>query len=176
METGEISDPLRSGAGVHILKLIDQRGGDEQVVEQHRVRHILINANTVRGPEQAEQRARELHQRVTEGTDFSKLARQYSDDPGSARQGGLLGWVSPGEMVPAFEEVMEQTPEGQVSEVFETRFGWHFMKVLDNRTTDRSDDFRRSRAKRALQERRFQEELRRWLQERRGEAYIDIRL
>lgn len=176
MKTGEISEPLRSGAGFHILQLKDQRGGGKQVVEQHKVRHILVTANTLRTPEQARTRARELRRRVMEGEDFAKLADQYSDDPGSARDGGLLGWVSPGEMVPAFEEVMKQTPEGELSPVFETRFGWHFMKVEDSRTADRSGDYRRTRAKRALQKRRFQEELRRWLQEKRGEAYVDIRL
>jgi peptidyl-prolyl cis-trans isomerase SurA len=176
MDTGEISEPLRSGAGFHILQLKDQRGGGEQVVEQHQVRHILVTADTLRTPEQARQRARKLRQRVMNGEDFAELAEQYSDDPGSARDGGSLGWVSPGEMVPSFEEVMEQTPEGELSPVFETRFGWHFMKVEASRTADRSGDYRRSRAKRALQERRFQEELRRWLQEKRGEAYIDIRI
>lgn len=176
MDTGAISEPLRSGAGFHILKLKDQRGGGEQVVEQHKVRHILVTSDTLRTPEQAQQRARKLRQRVMEGEDFAELAEQYSDDPGSARDGGLLGWVSPGEMVPTFEEVMKQTPEGELSPVFETRFGWHFMKVEDNRTADRSGDYRRTRAQRALQERRFQEELRRWLQEKRGEAYIDIRI
>jgi peptidyl-prolyl cis-trans isomerase SurA len=137
---------------------------------------MLVTANTLRTPEQAKKRARALRRRVSEGEPFAELANQYSDDPGSARDGGSLGWISPGEMVPAFEQVMQETPEGELSRVFETRFGWHFMKVEDSRTADRSGDYRRSRAKRALRKRRFQEELRRWLQEQRGEAYIDIRL
>jgi peptidyl-prolyl cis-trans isomerase SurA len=177
MEAGAISDPLRSGAGIHILKLIERRGGDQKMVEQHKVRHILIDANEVRGPAEAEERIRELHRRVVEeGADFAELARRFSDDPGSARDGGSLDWVSPGEMVPTFEEVMKNTSVGQVSRVFETRFGWHFLRVEDERTADMSGDYRRSRARRALQKRRFQEELRRWLQERRGQAYIDLRL
>ena len=110
------------------------------------------------------------------GEDFGELARNYSDDPGSAREGGSLGWVSPGEMVPAFERVMEDTAVGETSPVFETRFGWHFLRVEDQRTTDMSDEYRRLKARQALHQRRFEEELQRWLQEKRGESYIDTRL
>lgn len=176
MQAGEISEPLRSGAGFHLLQLKDRRGGDTKVVQQHRVRHLLVASSALRSPEQAEQRARELRQRVAEGEDIAALARNYSDDPGSAREGGSLGWVSPGEMVPAFEQVMADTPVGELSPVFETRFGWHFLRVEDTRSADMSADYRRMKARQALHQRRFEEELQRWLQEKRGESFVDVRL
>jgi peptidyl-prolyl cis-trans isomerase SurA len=176
LEPGELSDLIRSGAGFHILKLKDKRGGDTRMVEQHQVRHILIAADALTKPAQAERQARELRRRIADGEDFAELARQFSDDPGSAREGGSLGWVSPGEMVPTFERVMDSTNVGEVSSVFETRFGWHFLQVMDTRTADMSEQYREMKARQALSQRRFEEELQRWLQEKRGEAYIDIRL
>ncbi|MDX1804961.1 MAG: peptidylprolyl isomerase [Alcanivorax sp.] len=177
LKKGEIAGPLRSGAGFHILKLIDRRGGAQKVVTQYKVRHILIKSDALTTPEQAHQRAQSVHDRIASGKlDFAKAAEQYSDDPGSARNGGELGWVSKGQMVPEFEDMMLHTPQGKLSPVFETQFGWHFLEVEGKRNADMSDEYRRTEARHALQKRRYEEELDNWIQEQRSDAYVDIRL
>lgn len=176
LQPGEITGPLRSGNGFHILKMIDRRGDVQKIVEQYRTRHILIKATAIRSRDAALVLARELRQRIADGTPFEALAREYSDDPGSARNGGELGWVSSGEMVPVFEQYMLATPVGELSPVFESEYGWHFLRVDDVRNMDMSDEFRRLKARQALHQRRFAEEMQNWLQEIRSEAYVDIRL
>ena len=177
LEKGQISAPIRSGAGFHILKMLDRRGGAEKVVTQHQVRHILIKTDALTSNEQAFEQAKRLRDRIASGkAEFARSAAEYSDDPGSARNGGELGWVTQGEMVPEFEEMMLNTPQGELSPVFETQFGWHFLRVDGVRDADMSDEFRRMQAMQALQKRRFEEELEIWVQEQRGESYVDIRL
>ncbi len=178
MQKGDISEPLRSGAGFHILKMIDRRGGaGERLVTQYKVRHVLVRPDTLTTEAQARQEIDRLRAQVASGAlTFAEAAERDSDDPGSARQGGELGWVAPGEMVPEFEQMMEETPKGQLSPTFQTQFGWHFLQVEDIRETDMSDRYRDLQARQALQKRRFDEELQTWLQEQRAEAYVDIRL
>ena len=137
---------------------------------------MLIRTSALRTPSQAEQLVNQLHARVAGGEDFAAVAREYSEDPGSARAGGDLGWVAQGEMVPEFEDTFERTPVGQLSPVFQSEFGWHFLRVEDTRTADMSDEFRVLRARQALQQRRYEEELQQWLRETRNEAYVDIRI
>lgn len=177
MKKGQISDPLRSGAGFHILKLIDRRGGSQKVVTQYKVRHILIKPDQLTTADQARQEAQTLHDDIVSGKlAFAQAAKSHSDDPGSAAQGGDLGWVTPGQMVPKFEEVMEHTKPGTVSSVFQSRFGYHFLEVEDTRQADMSDKYRRLQARNALQKQRYDEALETWLQEQRSEAYVDTRL
>ncbi|MCK0537388.1 peptidylprolyl isomerase [Alcanivorax quisquiliarum] len=176
MQPGQVSEPLRAGNGFHILQLIDRRGDAIQIVEQYRVRHILIRTSALRTPSQAERLIIELHNRIEGGESFEALAREYSEDPGSARAGGDLGWVSPGEMVPEFEQTFRETPVGVLSPVFQSEFGWHFLRVEDTRSADMSDEFRVLRARQALQQRRYEEELQQWLRETRAEAFVDIRI
>lgn len=176
MEPGQISEPIRAGNGYHILLLVDRRGGATQIVQQHRVRHVLVRTSAVRSETQAERLIMQLHQRVDSGEDFATVAREHSDDPGSARNGGDLGWVSPGEMVGEFENTFRNTPIGEVSPIFQTEFGWHFLRVDEQRTADMSAEFRRLRARQALHQRRFEEELQQWLRETRTEAYVDVRI
>ncbi len=178
MQPGDISEPLRSGAGYHILKMMERRGGGgEHVVTQYRVRHVLIQSDALTTEDQARAEAQRLHQQVISGSiSLADVAREHSDDPGSRNQGGELGWVTPGQMVPEFEQMMESTPVGQVSPVFQTQFGYHFLLVEEQREADMSDEFRQMRARQALQKQRFDEELQTWLQEKRAEAYVDIRL
>ncbi|WOD29389.1 peptidylprolyl isomerase [Alloalcanivorax xenomutans] len=178
MQSGDISEPLRSGAGFHILKMIERRGGGgEHVVTQYRVRHVLVQSDALTTDNQARAEAQRLHQQVVSGSvSLADVAREHSDDPGSRNQGGELGWVTPGQMVPEFEQMMKSTPVGQVSPVFQTQFGYHFLLVEEQREADMSDEFRQMRARQALQKQRFDEELQTWLQEKRAEAYVDIRL
>ncbi|MCK0153362.1 peptidylprolyl isomerase [Alcanivorax sp. S6407] len=176
MEKGEVSAPIRSGAGFHLLKMLDRRGGAEKVVTQYQVRHILIKTDALTNSEQAREQASRLHDRIANGAEFATVAAEYSDDPGSARNGGELGWVSLGEMVPEFEQMMLNTPQGELSPVFETQFGWHFLRLDAVRDADMSEEFRRMQATQALQKRRFEEELETWVQEQRSESYVDVRL
>lgn len=177
LQKGEISEPLRSGAGFHILKMIDRQGGAEKVVTQYQVRHVLIKTDALTSAEQAHKQAIRLHDEIAAGSrQFSDTAAEFSDDPGSARNGGELGWVNEGEMVPEFEDMMLNTPVGELSPVFESQFGWHFLRVDDVRDADMSAEFRRMQATQALQKRRFEEELETWVQEKRSESYVDIRL
>lgn len=176
LKAGELTDPIRAGNGFHILKMIDRRGDNQQLVDQYLVRHILIRPTTLRSSEEAEQLSRDLYQRLRRGEDFARLAREFSDDPGSARNGGSLEWVSAGEMVTEFEKVMLNTKAGNISEPFRSEYGWHILRVDAIRTADMSEEYRRLRARQALHQRRFAEELEVWLSELRQEAYVDIRL
>jgi peptidyl-prolyl cis-trans isomerase SurA len=176
LKAGELAGPLRAGNGFHILKVIDRRGGDQQLVDQFLVRHILIRPTALRSNEEGERLIRELQERIARGEDMGRLAREFSDDPGSARNGGSLEWVTPGDMVEEFDKRMLSTPVGKVSEPFRTEYGWHVLRVDSIRTADMSEEYRRLRARQALHQRRFAEELEVWMTELRQEAYVDIRL
>jgi len=176
MAQGNISEPIRSGAGFHILKVHETRGGGKQIVEQTKARHILIKTSEILGDEQAEAKLRELRQRALEGEDFAQLAREHSEDTGSMLQGGDLGWANPGQMVPAFDRTMQETPIGEISEPFKSRFGWHILLVEDRREKDLSDLVLRNQAANMLRERRFDEELQSWLAEIRDEIYVEVKI
>jgi len=173
---GDVSEPIRSGAGFHILKVHETRGGGKQIVEQTKARHILIKTSEILSDEQAEAKLRELRQRALEGEDFAQLAREHSEDTGSMLQGGDLGWANPGQMVPAFDQTMQETPIGEISEPFKSRFGWHILMVEDRREQDLSDLVLRNQAANMLRERRFDEELQSWLAEIRDEIYVEIKI
>lgn len=177
LEVGEASDVLQSGSGFHIVAPLDRRGGGgagNNQVQQHNVRHILIDTRDRPG-EQARSLIRDVNERLEQGESFAKLAREFSDDPGSGEKGGDLGWVGPGEMVPAFDETMQRTDVGERSEPFKSRFGWHILEVSDRRSAEVGDERRRREARRALQRRRFDLELRNWLGQIRGEAFVEVK-
>lgn len=173
LQVGEVSTPVRTPAGFHLLQLRDKRGGQNTLVEQTRVRHILISPNEVRSQSQARELAKDLYARLQDGQPFGELARQYSDDPGSGSQGGELGWTQAGQMVPEFEQVMNATAKGQISEPFQSRFGWHILQVEDRRTQDFAEEMRANNARAAIRKRKFNEELDNWLREIRAQAYIE---
>lgn len=173
---GDVSEPIRSGAGFHILKVHETRGGGKQIVEQTKARHILIKTSEILNDQQAEAKLSELRQRALEGEDFAQLAREHSEDTGSMLQGGDLGWTNPGQMVPSFDQTMQETPVGEISEPFKSRFGWHILIVEDRREQDLSDLVLRNQAANMLRERRFDEELQSWLAEIRDEIYVEIKI
>lgn len=175
LQVGEFSKPVRSPSGFHILLAKDQRGGDILLVEQRLVSHILIKPSEIRTPAQAQQQINDLYNRIQNGENFADLAREFSDDPGSGSEGGSLGWTQSGQMVPEFEQVMNSTPIGGVSEPFESRFGWHILTVLDKRTEDMAEQMQENRARAAIQKRKFNEELSTWLREIHSQAYIEIK-
>ena len=173
---GQVSKPFRSGAGFHILKNIEQRGGGEQLVEQTHARHILIKTSEIMDDTQARQKLLDLKMRIEKGEDFGKLAREHSEDTGSMLSGGDLGWATPGMFVPEFEEAMGNTAIGGITRPFKSQFGWHILQVIERRKEDMSDKMKRNQAANVLRSRRFDEEFQLWLTQIREEAYVEIKL
>ena len=176
MEIGEISDPIVSGGAVHIIKLIERRGAGMQELSQTLVSHILIKPSEIRSDEESRDLSETIYRQLLQGTEFAELAKQYSDDPGTALNGGSLGWSEEGQFVPEFSEVMGKTETGQLSEPFLSPFGWHVLRVDDRRVQNISDEARREMAIDILFKRRFEEERQEWLKEIRDEAYVEIRI
>ncbi|MEQ8803323.1 peptidylprolyl isomerase [Haliea sp.] len=175
LETGATSDPIRSPSGLHLVHMADMRGGGDQMVEQTRVRHILVRPSEIMTDEQARDLVASLKERAEAGEDFADLAREFSEDIGSAAEGGDLGWTTPGQMVPEFEAAMAETPVGELSDPVQSQFGWHVLEVLERREQDMTRQAIRARATEALHQRKYEEELDAWLRKIRDEAYVDIK-
>ncbi len=201
VQQGQVSGIVQSGNGFHILKVLvrgqagqgrpqattaptapsfqpEQSAMPEQgpmMVTQTHARHILIKTSKVVTEQQAETRLRQLRQRLVNGEKFEDLAKRNSDDS-SAPQGGDLGWLTPGETVPAFEQAMNALEPGQISEPVQSQFGWHLIQVLERRTKNMENEFRRMQARQLLFQRRVEPALEDWLGQLRGQAYIDNRL
>ncbi|WP_193073134.1 peptidylprolyl isomerase [Pseudomonas sp. FME51] len=175
LEIGGTTPPLRSPAGFHILKLLEKRGGDNLLVDEFNVRHILIKPSEIRSEAETAQLIQRLYERIRAGESFETLARSFSEDPGSALNGGSLNWVTADAMVPEFREVMTTTPENQISAPFQSQFGWHILQVQGQRQVDMTDEMREQQARNLLQNRKFDEELQTWLLEIRDEAYVEIK-
>lgn len=175
MAKGEVTEPLRSPSGFNIIKLMDIKGGGPQGVTRTKARHILVRTNELVSDSDAKSRLNQLRSRVLGGDDFAMLARAHSDDTGSALRGGELGWVSPGDTVPEFEEVMNSLAPNAVSEPFRSPFGWHILQVLERSTQDGTDELLRSKAREAIQRRKAEEATEAWLRQLRDEAYVELR-
>ena len=175
LDIGQISDPIRSDAGYHLIKLYERRGGGEQLIEQHFARHILIKPNEIRDEATAVSQLNELRERIKEGEDFALLAKEFSEDPGSALNGGELGWSTPGMFVPEFEQTMGSIELNEVSAPFLSQFGWHILQVTERRKQDFSENITRNRAQNLLRQRKYEEELQVWLQEIRDEAFVEVK-
>ncbi len=176
MERGDVRGPFHAASGFHIIKLEDYKGGDRNIIKQTHARHILVRTNELTSDDDARNRLQQLYQRIQGGEDFAALARAHSDDKGSAIKGGDLGWVSPGNLVPKFEEVMDALPKGGLSEPFRTQFGWHIVQVLDRRDFDATDEVKRNKAKIALRKRKADEALQLYLRKLRDQAFVEKRL
>ena len=175
LKPGEISQVIRSGAGFHLLKLYQRRGGEKKLIEQHFARHILLKPNQVRNETQTVQFLNDLREKILAGDDFFTIAKQHSEDTGSALKGGDLGWSTPGLFVPEFEQTMSSIALNAISEPFQSQFGWHILQVTERRMQDFSDDILRNRADSLLRQRKYSEELQVWLQKIRDEAYVEIK-
>lgn len=174
MEIGETRSPIRSGRGFHILKLFNKRGAStEGKIAQTRVRHVLVQPNEIRSENEANDLALSLRNEVVEGRDFEEIAKLYSDDPGSALSGGDLGWSRKGIFVPEFEKIMADSEINQLSNVFQTVHGYHFLEVTGRRIEDFSERYRMSQAENFLRNQRFDQELSNWLREIREDAFIE---
>ncbi|WP_114418114.1 peptidylprolyl isomerase [Marinospirillum perlucidum] len=175
LDVGETAGPLRSPSGFHLIQLLETRGENKQLVEQTRARHLLLTPNALRSPSETRQLIEDLYQRIQAGESLTDLAREYSDDKASQQSGGDLGWVSPGQMVPAFEAAMLALQPGQVSRPVQSRFGWHLIEVEDKRQSDQTANLRRQQVRQLLSERRFEEEVQNWLREIRANTWVEIR-
>ena len=174
-EIGFTSQPLESGAGYHILMLVDKRGSFVQYEDQWLSRHILLIPSTIRDEESTKVEINEIRSRIIDGEDCSNLAKEFSEDPGSGSQGGELGWLGKGVLAPEFEETMISMNIGEISPVFETQFGFHFLEVLDTRSYDMTRDLIEDRAYQILYGRKYEEELENTLRLMRSEAFVEIK-
>ena len=172
---GYITNPLESGSGFHILKIEDKRGEFVQYEDQWQSRHILLIPSTIRTKEDTEIELNDIRQRVLDGEDFGELADEFSEDPGSAKLGGDLGWLGLGVLASEFEKTMLETDIGVISEVFETEFGFHFLEVLGKRSYELTDDLIKDRAYSLLYARKFEEELENTLRAMRAEAFVEFK-
>ena len=174
-DVGYITNPLESGAGYHILKLVDKKGPFVQYEDQWSSRHILLIPSAIRDEETTEKEINNVRDRIIDGESFSELAKEFSEDPGSAQQGGELGWLGRGVLADEFEKVMIESPMGDVSPVFQTQFGFHFLEVLDARNYDMTRDLIEDRAYSILYGRKYEEELENTLRSMRAEAFVEIK-
>ena len=169
------TEKVRSDSGFHLIYMADRRGDESMVVSQTKVRHILVKPSEIMTDQQARELVTSLKTRVEDGEDFADLAREYSEDIGSAQEGGDLGWTSPGQMVPEFEQTMQITAVGEISDPVKSQFGWHILEVLDRREEDMTDRATSNKAMNYLHNRKYQEELDAWLRQIRDEAFVDIK-
>ena len=175
MSVGETSNPIKSASGFHIIQIADKRGGSTFLITQTNVRHILVMPNEIRSDADAKARIDQIYNKLTNVGDFTERAKEYSDDPGSAVNGGDLGWINPGDMVPAFDNMMNDIAPGQLSQPFKSKFGWHVLEVEGRKETDMGEQVQRNQIKQMLQARQFEEELPIWLRKIRSESYVDIK-
>lgn len=177
MEIGEVRGPIKSGSGFHLIKLLQKRGAQaEGQVEQTKVRHVLIQPSEIRSDQEAFELAEQLRQEISDGRDFNEIAKLHSDDPGSALSGGDLGWNRAGTFVPEFERQMNQLEEGEMSDVFRTVHGYHFLEITGRRIEDFSEEFRMGQAENFLRNQKFDEELENWVREIREDAFVEVRI
>ena len=175
VDVGQVSPPLKSGAGYHILKVEEKRGDFVKYEDQWLVRHILLMPSEIRSEEASELELIDIRNRVINGEDFSLLAKEFSEDPGSAQKGGELDWMGKGITAAEFEATFTKIEEGVVSEVFQTEFGFHFLELLSQRNKDMTNEAIENRAFNILYSRKYDEELENTLRSMRAEAFVEIK-
>ncbi|MCA7013506.1 peptidylprolyl isomerase SurA [Dickeya dadantii] len=175
-QKGQVIGPIRSGVGFHILRVNDTRGGDQSVsVTEVHARHILLRTSVVMNDTQARARLEDIASQIKSGKlSFANAAKQLSQDPGTANQGGDLGWSSPDMYDPSFRDALTQLKKGEISAPVHSSFGWHLIQLLDTRQVDKTDAAQKDRAYRMLFNRKFAEEAQTWMQEKRAAAYVKI--
>ena len=176
LKIGETSEPIRSGAGFHLIHLAEKKGNTVKFEDQTLARHILVQESEIRTENQTELLINNISERLKNGEDFKQLARQFSEDPGSKMDGGELGWSKDGDYDPVFERVLNSTAIGEVSAPLKSAFGWHVIEVLNRRNEDVSSEEQKNRAYQIIFKRKFEQELQSTLIELRAEAYVDIKL
>jgi peptidyl-prolyl cis-trans isomerase SurA len=177
MKPGEVSEPVRTPSGFHIVKLNERRSGEAPVIiNQIHVRHILMKPNELDDDETVRQKLAKLRDRIEKGESFAGIASTASEDPGSAPDGGDLGWTGPGTFVPEFDKAIADLKVNEISEPFKTRYGWHIVQMLGARTYDSTDDVRRQKAFAAIRESKADEETELWLRHLRDDAFVETKM
>jgi peptidyl-prolyl cis-trans isomerase SurA len=177
MGAGDISGAVRTASGFHIVKVNDIRSANKRSeVPQMKIRHILITPNEIIDDATAQQKLRDAIKRINDGEDFGEVAKILSDDPGSANNGGDMGWTSPGIFVPEFEEIANNMEIGKISEPFKSRFGWHILEVTERRIYDNTEDLKEDRCAQQIRNSKVAEETDLWVRRLRDEAYVETRL
>jgi len=174
MKQGDVSEPIRSPSGFHIVKMLELKGTDNHMITKTKVRHILIKTNELVDDAEANKRLLALKARIADGDDFAALARAHSDDKGSALKGGSLDWVGPGDLVKPFEEAMVKLGINEVSDPVQTQFGWHIIQVLGRENKDDSSEFKKNLVREAIRKRKIEEETELWVRRLRDEAFVEI--
>ena len=172
---GFITPPLKSGAGYHILKIEDKKGAFVKYEDQWLTRHILLTPSSIRDTDATKKELEGIRQKIIEGQDFAELANNHSEDPGSAKSGGELGWYGKGVFAEEFEKVMIEIEPGTISDIFETQFGFHFLEVIETRNYDMTRDLIKDQAYQILYDRKFDEELENTLRAIRAEAFVEFK-
>jgi len=174
-ETDNLIGPIRSGAGFHILKIMETRGVEVAKLEEINARHILIKPSIILSEQKAQSMLLEFKAEILEGTaEFADLAKKHSEDPGSAIKGGDLGWADPNMYVPAFKDALMQLAKDEISEPVRSVHGWHLMQLLDRRVDDITDRKKQDKAYQLIYNRKFAEETDAWIREMREEAFIEV--
>ena len=176
MKVDDISDPIRSPSGFHIITIVEEKGGKTHLVTQTNARHILIKTSIINDNERVILRLKQIRSRIINGEDFATMAKAYSEDTSSASRGGDLGWTKPGTMVQPFEQAMDKLQLGEISDVVQTNFGYHIIEVLGRRTHDDADELIQERARQVLKARKVAEQTDAFYRKIRDEAFIEIRL
>jgi peptidyl-prolyl cis-trans isomerase SurA len=176
LRPGEVSEPLRTPTGYHIIRLNEVRGAGEKAVEdQVHLRHILMKTTELADDATVRQKLAALRERILKGEDFAGLAQTSSGDPGSAAEGGDLGWVGPGTFAPEFEQAIAGLKDNEVSEPFHTQFGWHIAQLLGHRRFDNTDELKRRQAMEAIRAGKADEETELWLRRMRDDAFVEFK-
>jgi peptidyl-prolyl cis-trans isomerase SurA len=176
MQAEEIAEPIRSSSGFHIIRLDAVEGNEAIIEDQTLARHILLKTNEIMDDDIARQKLVDIRLEIIEDGDFEAIAIAVSEDPGSAVNGGDLGWTGPGMFVPEFEEAMNSLEIGEISEPFQSPFGWHILQVVDRRVHDTTEDVRRQQAMKAIRDSKVAEETELWVRQIRDEAFVDYRI
>ncbi|MFQ5468703.1 MAG: peptidylprolyl isomerase [Gammaproteobacteria bacterium] len=176
LKKGEMTNLMRDSSGFHILKLLDQRNSERHFTKQTLARHILIKTNELVSDKNARGKLKKIRAQIVDGKPFTDAAREFSEDTASGINGGDLGWINPGQMVPEFEKMVDMLASQEISQPFKTRFGWHIVQVLDRRKHDDTEQYTRSKAREDIYQRKVEEEYGKWLRRLRDEAYVEERI
>lgn len=176
MQPGDVSDPIQSGSGFHIVRLNESRGTERVMEDQVRARHILLTPNEILDDDAVQQRLLGIRDQILGGDEFGPIARAVSEDPVSAADGGDIGWISPGALVPEFEEELAKLEVGELSEPFQSRYGWHLVEVTDRRSHDMTDELKRQQCATQVRANKAEEERELWLRRLRDQAFVDVKI
>lgn len=176
MDPGQVSEPLRGPSGFQLIELTDRREQDSQMVTQYRARGIVVRKSELVSSDQARRRVEEAREKIAAGESFADVAREYSDDTSNNAQGGDMGWFQREEWGSGVATAIGQLEDGQMSQPFETEFGWHLIERTASRETDVTEENRRAQLREMIGRRKSDEELERFVRQLRSDAYVDIRL